>query len=69
VFLEFGVSASFSLTAGVTTSPSLPDNPSIVVLPFTNLSDDPQQEYFADGVVEDIITSLSRIKTWIFAPL
>jgi DNA-binding winged helix-turn-helix (wHTH) protein len=44
---------------------TLPDNPSIAVLPFTNLSGDPQQEYFADGVVEDIITSLSRIK-WLF---
>jgi TolB-like protein len=43
----------------------LPDNPSIAVLPFTNLSGDPEQDYFADGVVEDIITGLSRIK-WIF---
>jgi TolB-like protein/tetratricopeptide (TPR) repeat protein len=43
----------------------LPDNPSIAVLPFQNLSGDPQQEYFADGVVEDIITGLSRIK-WLF---
>jgi TolB-like protein/DNA-binding SARP family transcriptional activator/Flp pilus assembly protein TadD len=39
--------------------------PSIAVLPFENLSDDPEQEYFADGVVEDIITALSRIK-WFF---
>ena len=38
----------------------LPDKPSIAVLPFTNLSDDREQEYFADGVVEDIITALSR---------
>jgi len=43
----------------------LPDKPSIAVLPFTNLSGDPEQDYFADGVVEDIITGLSRIK-WIF---
>jgi TolB-like protein/Flp pilus assembly protein TadD len=43
----------------------LPDKPSIAVLPFQNLSDDPQQDYFADGVVEDIITGLSRIK-WLF---
>jgi adenylate cyclase len=43
----------------------LPDKPSIVVLPFTNLSGDPKQDYFADGMVEDIITGLSRIK-WIF---
>jgi TolB-like protein len=41
----------------------LPEKPSIAVLPFTNLSDDPEQEYFADGVVEDIITALSRFKS------
>jgi TolB-like protein/class 3 adenylate cyclase len=39
----------------------LPDKPSIAVLPFTNMSDDPQQEYFCDGVVEDLITDLSKI--------
>lgn len=44
---------------------SLPDRPSIAVLPFTNMSGDPEQEYFADGVVEDIITALSRVK-WFF---
>jgi adenylate cyclase len=38
----------------------LPDRPSIAVLPFTNLSDDPAQEYFSDGVADDIITELSR---------
>jgi adenylate cyclase len=38
----------------------LPDGPSIAVLPFTNLSGDPEQEYFADGVTEDLITELSR---------
>jgi TolB-like protein len=43
----------------------LPDRPSIAVLPFTNLSGDPDQEYFANGTVEDIITGLSRIK-WLF---
>jgi len=43
----------------------LPDKPSIAVLPFINLSGDPEQDYFADGVVEDIITGLSRIK-WVF---
>ena len=43
----------------------LPDKPSIAVLPFTNLSGDPEQDYFADGTVDDIITGLSRIK-WIF---
>jgi adenylate cyclase len=40
----------------------LPDRPSIAVLPFTNMSGDPEQEYFADGIVEDIITALSRVK-------
>jgi adenylate cyclase len=43
----------------------LPDKPSIAVLPFTNRSGDPEQDYFADGIVEDVITGLSRIK-WIF---
>jgi TolB-like protein/class 3 adenylate cyclase len=40
---------------------ALPDKPSIAVLPFTNMSDDKEQEYFADGVTEDIITDLSKI--------
>ena len=41
---------------------ALPDKPSIAVLPFQNMSGDPEQEYFADGMVEDIITGLSRIR-------
>ena len=41
---------------------ALPDKPSIAVLPFQNFSVDPEQEYFADGIVEDIITALSRFK-------
>lgn len=41
---------------------TLPDKPSIAVLPFHNLSGDPEQEYFADGMVDDIITALSRFK-------
>ncbi len=45
--------------------PVLPDKPSVAVLPFVNLSGDPEQEYFADGMVEDIIAGLSRIK-WLF---
>jgi len=44
---------------------SLPDKPSIAVLPFTNMSGDPDQEYFADGMVEDIITALSHMR-WLF---
>jgi adenylate cyclase len=45
--------------------PSVPERPSIAVLPFANMSGDPEQDYFADGVVEEIITALSRIK-WFF---
>jgi adenylate cyclase len=43
----------------------LPDKPSIAVLPFENMSGDPEQEYFADGMVEEITTALSRFK-WLF---
>jgi TolB-like protein len=43
----------------------LPDKPSIAVLPFANMSGDPEQEYFAEGMVEEIITALSRIR-WLF---
>ena len=43
----------------------MPDKPSIAVLPFQNMSGDPEQDYFVDGMVEDIITGLSRIK-WLF---
>jgi TolB-like protein/class 3 adenylate cyclase/Flp pilus assembly protein TadD len=43
----------------------LPDKPSIAVLPFTNMSGDAEQEYFADGIAEDIITGLSRLR-WLF---
>ena len=52
---------SSSEGASLTERPLLPDKPSIAVLPFTNLSGDPEQEYFADGVVEDIITALSHV--------
>ena len=45
--------------------PALPDKPSLAVMPFENMSGDPEQEYFADGIVEEIITALSRI-TWLF---
>src|SRR5204862_642145 len=43
----------------------LPDRPSIAVLPFQNMSGDPEQEYFADGIVDDIITALTRMR-WLF---
>ena len=51
--------------AAADTPLALPDRPSIAVLPFANLSGDPEQDYFVDGMVEDIITGLSRIK-WLF---
>jgi len=44
---------------------ALPDRPSIAVLPFTNMSGDPEQEYLADGIVEDLITALSHFR-WLF---
>ena len=44
---------------------ALPDKPSIAVLPFQNMSDDPGQDYFSDGIVEEIITALSRMR-WLF---
>jgi adenylate cyclase len=52
-------------TASAKPALALPDKPSIAVLPFTNLSGDPEQDYFADGIVEDIITALSRVH-WLF---
>jgi TolB-like protein len=53
--------------AGEGSSPALalPDKPSIAVFPFANMSGDPEQEYFADGMVEEIITALIRIR-WLF---
>jgi len=45
--------------------PPLPDRPSIAVLPFTNMSGDPDQQHFADGISEDLITALSQIR-WLF---
>jgi TolB-like protein len=51
--------------AGIAGARALPDRPSIAVLSFENMSSDPEQEYFADGVVEEIITGLSRVK-WLF---
>jgi adenylate cyclase len=57
--------ARLEKVAAATPVLALPDKPSIAVLPFANLSGDPEQDYFADGMVEEIITALSRIR-WLF---
>jgi adenylate cyclase len=54
--------AHSALINRLSVAPPLPDKPSIAVLPFENMSGDPEQEYFADGMVEEIITALSRFK-------
>jgi TolB-like protein len=54
-----------SAAARAASAPRLPEKPSVAVLPFSNLSGDPEQEYFADGMVDDIITGLARIN-WLF---
>ncbi|MCP3459326.1 adenylate/guanylate cyclase domain-containing protein [Bradyrhizobium sp. CCGUVB23] len=54
-----------ALIEKISAAPPLPDKPSIAVLPFENMSGDPEQEYFADGMVEEIITALSRFH-WLF---
>src|SRR6266850_1564997 len=59
------VTAAGSASAQKRSGPALPDKPSIAVLPFANMSGDPEQEYFVDGMVEEIITALSRIR-WLF---
>ena len=60
-----GPSAATEQPTASPTALPLPDKPSIAVLPFANMSGDPEQEYFADGMVEEIITALSRIR-WLF---
>src|SRR5262249_1415420 len=57
--------AAKALTAPIQPALPVPDKPSIAVLPFVNMSGDPGQEYFADGMVAEIITALSRIR-WLF---
>jgi len=53
---------SRAILADPSKSPPLPDQPSIAVLPFHNPSGDPEQEYFADGIAEDVLTTLSKIR-------
>jgi TolB-like protein len=62
--------ADFPVPEATTTAPSvadaqlaLPDKPSLVVLPFQNMSGDPEQEYFVDGLMEDITTALSCVRS------
>ncbi len=62
-FTPGGQSSAPASPAAQVSALALPDKPSIAVLPFQNLSGDPEQEYFADGLVEDIITALSRFKS------
>jgi adenylate cyclase len=63
----YRIAPNESIAIGTIERPTLPlsDKPSIAVLPFTNMSGDPEQEFFADGIVEDVITALSRFR-WLF---
>jgi adenylate cyclase len=63
-----GIPAMEEPSPAVPAALPLPDKPSIAVLPFTNMSSDPDQEYFADGIAEDIITALSRCPWLIVTP-
>ncbi len=61
----FRIASGSSATADATRKPlTLPDKPSIAVLPFQNMSGDPEQEYFADGMVEEITAALSRVRSF-----
>lgn len=62
---ERGVDEALEAKQAAPATLVLPDKPSITVLPFQNLSGDPEQDYFADGIVEDIIGALARIR-WLF---
>ena len=66
---RLGADAACTTSRGSTTAPKdapqMPDKPSIAVLPFQNMSGDPEQDYFADGIAEDIVTGLSRFH-WFF---
>jgi adenylate cyclase len=58
---EFSTSSSSAISSPSSRTLSLPDKPSIAVLPFANLSGDPEQEYFSSGITEDLITDLSKL--------
>jgi adenylate cyclase len=63
VQIDPNLAATATTKASLAQPLALPDKPSIAVLPFQNMSGDPEQEYFADGMVEDITTALSRFKS------
>jgi adenylate cyclase len=65
IYRAHPASAPVSSASAASAALPLPDKPSIAVLPFQNMSGDPEQEYFVDGMVEEIITALSRIP-WLF---
>ena len=62
---DIGTAAANAAVEQRRADPALPDRPSLAVLPFTNIGGDPEQEYFADGIVEEMITELSRMR-WLF---
>src|SRR5215472_12021685 len=62
---RIGPAAALEKLAGPSAALPLPDKPSIAVLPFANMSGDPEQEYFVDGMVEDITTAIARLP-WLF---
>jgi len=63
--IGFAATSPGAITARVPKPLSLPDRPAIAVLPFDNMSGDPGQEYFSDGITEDIVTALSKLR-WFF---
>jgi TolB-like protein len=63
-YIETRYRRGYRLIVPVAAAPALPDKPGIAVMPFENMSGDPEQQYFVDGLVEDIITALSRISAF-----